>query len=163
MSTWTNNDGLYIKYGTTEAALGRGGEDLNFGDHVLDFSLDLTAVTAVASPLILDDAVTIPVGAQIDKVVVTVEEVTAGTNSNLDLGLIDQDRSTEIDFNGLLTAADGWHTSAIGTVTEYTAGGTDAGADLGTVVTNAGLVCANYDTAAFTDGTLRIQIFYHIP
>ena len=163
MGTWTNGDGLYLKFGTNEGTAGRGGEVVNYGGtHIIEFELDLT-VLATATQTILSDTVVIPNGALLEKVIITVEEVSAGANANLDLGLVDQDRTTEIDFNGLLAASDGWHAADIGTIEEFVQGSTEHGALLGTVLTNTGLVTANADTAVFTDGTLKIVIEYSIP
>lgn len=164
MGTWTNNDGLYIKYGVTAGETTRGGELKTYGDlREIEFELQLEDVPAVSAPLILGDNVFIPDNAQIDEVEITVEEVTAGTNANLDLGLVKQDRTTAIDLNGLIAAGDGWHEAAIGTKLLYQVGTTEAGAILGTIITDPGLICANYDTAAFTAGVLRIIIRWHAP
>lgn len=164
MGTWTNNDGLYIRYGVDAATLARGGEIRSDGEYrTIEFELQLEDVTAVSAPLILSENVMIPDGAIPYSVTVTVVEVTAGTNSNLDLGLIKQDRSTELDFNGLIAAGDAWHEAAVGTTTEYLVGTTEAGAKLGTVLADPGLICANYDTAAFTAGVIRIIIKWYAP
>lgn len=164
MGTWTNNDGLYIKYGTDEATVTRGGELKAYGEYrEVEFELQMEDVTAVGAPLILSDTLMIPDGAIVDSVTITVLEATVGTNSNLDIGLMKQDRTTAIDLNGLVAAGDVWHEAAVGTITEYTVGTTEAGAILGTVITDPGLVCVNYDTAAFTDGVIRIVLKWHIP
>lgn len=164
MGTWTNNDGLYIKYGPTEVTPHKGGYINTMTDeHVVSFDVVLEDLAVGTTPTILGDNVVIPKGALINRVRVTVLEVTAGTNANLDVGLVRLDRTTEVDYNGLLIAADGWHEAAIGTVEDTYQGGTDHGADLGEVTTVPCLVTAGYETAAFTDGTLRIEVFYIIP
>ena len=161
MGTWTNNDGLYITYGQTEATATVGGQINALGrDQVIEFDIDLTTLTSTTSTILLNNVV-IPDNSQITKVTVLVTEVSAGANANFDLGLIKLDRTTEIDFNGLIAAGDDWHAGAIGTETSYTAGSTEAGALMGTVITDPALIVAYYDTAAFTDGTIKVNIYYH--
>lgn len=160
---WHNNDGLYIKFGTEQGVAARGGESTTDGNsRVVTFEVNMEDVTAVSAPLYLSDTLLIPSGAIVTEVKITVLEATVGTNSNLDLGFAKQDR-TEYDYNGLLTAADGWHTAAQGTVEVTNQGGTDEGALLGIVLANDSYVTANYDTAAFTDGVLQIQLTYVVP
>lgn len=157
MGTWTNNDGLYIKYGQTEVTPSIGGTVVSYGEvQKIEFDLDLTTLTDTAA--VLMDNVVIPDNSIITKVTVFVTEVTAGTNSNLNLGLHQLDRTTAVDADGLLAAADAWHTSAIGTVTEYVVGTTEAGADVGQLTTVPCLIVGYYDTGAYTDGTLKIVI-----
>lgn len=163
MSTWTNNDGLYIKYGTTEGVSGRGGEFDFDGEHLTEFTLNLTDVPAVSAPLVVGETSSIPKGAILTKAEVFVLTASVGTNANLDLGYVDQDRTTEIDFNGILAASDDWHTGAAGTTTTFVLGSTEAGVLLGKPVANTALISANYDTAAFTDGRLRIRLYWYIP
>lgn len=163
MANWFNNDGLLVKFGVDEATVGNGGEYNFNAEHMVEFDLDLTTVPAVGTPLIVSDTVTIPNGSVVTKVEVLVKEVSVGATANLDLGLIDQDRATAIDLNGLVAAGDDWNGAAVGTTTTYTVGSVEAGALLGTVLTNTGYVTANYDTAAFTDGTLRVRIFHYVP
>src|SRR3990167_5622004 len=109
-NTWHNEDGLNVMFPTGSATVTRGGEYiLGDGNHVTEVFIDLTALPTAASgnEQIVDDTVTIPNGAFIEKVevLVTKEPTTSGA-PNLDLGLVDQDRETELDFNGLLAAAD---------------------------------------------------------
>lgn len=159
MGTWTNNDGLYIKYGQTEITPAIGGQTIVYGrDQQIEFDLDLTTLTSTRA--VLMDNVMIPDNSRITKVTVLVTELTAGTNSNLNLGLVKHDRTTEIDEDGLLAAADAFHAATIGTETEYVVGTTEAGALVGTKITDPGLIVGYYDTGAFTDGTLKITINY---
>lgn len=164
MGTWLNSDGLYIKYGQTEATVGKAGEFMDPAEgtvHCVELRLDLAVVAASTTPYIVSDTVTIPNGAWIREVKVFVSEETAGVNANLDLGLIDQDRTTELDYNGLLAAADAFNGGTdVGTEVIFVKGTTEAGALVGTRLSNTGLVTANYDTAAFTDGTLFVTIKY---
>lgn len=165
---WVNSDGLLVKFGTSKARSEYGGElsTLADGTHCVTLFVDLAALPTAASgdEQIQHDSVTIPNGAFIEKVdVLVVEEPTTSGSPNLDLGLVDQDRSTEIDFNGFLAAADAWETGTdLGTLTEYVKGTTEAGALIGTKITNTGLITASADTADWTDGVVRVRIFYSI-
>jgi hypothetical protein len=168
---YNNADGLRQRYGVNEATVQRGGEysRLSDGRHCVEVTLDLlalsTACTAASgNECIICDNVTIPNGAFIEELVVVVTKETAGVNANLDLGLVDQDRSTEIDFNGFLAASDDWNAGTdLGTVTSFKVGSTEVGALVGTKITNTGLITASPDTADFTAGVLKIRIFYSTP
>lgn len=159
MGTWTNNDGLYIKYGQTEVTPSIGGAIKSDDVQKIQFDLDLTTLTTTRA--VLMDNVVIPDNSIITKVTVLVTEATAGTNSNLNLGLVKLDRTTEIDEDGLVAAGDGWHAAAIGTIEEYVQGSTEHGAVLGTIITDPALIVGYYDTGAFTDGTLKVTIEFY--
>lgn len=170
-SAYKNADGLTVRYGTNEATVTRVGQFAGTtpGQHVVEATVDLVRLSALSTfgsdiDVILDDAVTIPNGAMIEKVELTVMEVSAGASATLDFGLIDQDRSTALDADGLIVAGTtGWHTSAIGTKVEYTQGSTEHGALVGTVLTNTGLLCAQVDGAAYTAGVVKLRVFFSIP
>lgn len=168
---WVNADGLLVTFGTDRARAKRAGEysRLADGQHLVSCIIDLATLPTAASgnEQILDDSVTLPAGAFITKVIVTVLEEpteTSGTDANLDLGLVRQDRSTELDFNGLLAAADAWHSGTdLGKVTEYTVGTTEAGALIGTQLAYTGLLSASADTDDWLDGTIKVDILYYVP
>jgi hypothetical protein len=169
---WLNADGLLVKFGTDLARPTRAGEYstlLGGGEHMTEVIVDLVRLSALSTfgsdiDVILDDTVTIPNGAMLNKVRLTVMEVTAGASATLDFGLYDQDRTTAIDADGLIVAGTtGWHTSAIGTVVEYLQGSTEHGALLGTVLTNTGLLTAQVDGAAYTAGVIKLQVFWSVP
>ena len=164
-NTWVNADGLLIAFGTSEATVTRGGEYDAPGRHWSEFDIDLSVLTT-SGQIILSDTSTIPNGAFIEQVdvIVSEEPTDASGTANLDLGLVDQDRSTELDFNGFLAAADAFNAGTdLGKVTSYTVGTTEAGALIGTKLTNTGLVCANADTAVFTDGVVKVRIYWFVP
>ena len=165
MATWNNSDNLFVKFGTTEADAAEGGQVQSSGNrNIAEFEIDMTDLPNItASVLYLSDTLVIPAGAIIDQVDVIIHEATAGTNSNFNLGLRKASDRTAYDDDGLLIAADGWHTSAIGTVTEYTQGSTDHGAVLGIISTTDSFVVASYDTAAFTDGVIKVRIYWYTP
>lgn len=163
---WLNADGLLVKTGTDEARVTRAGQycTMDAGRHVVTVAVDLSVLTTTDNTILADN-VTIPNGAFIEQVdVLVTEEPTTSGAPNLNLGLVDQDRSTEIDFNGLLAAADAFETGTdLGTLVTYVKGTTEAGALIGTVLTNTGLITAGADTAVWTDGTLLVKIYYHMP
>lgn len=164
-NNFVNADGLNQYYGLGEAVITRGGEfQMAGGSHVTEVFIDLTSLLADANEYIVADNVTIPAGAFIEKVELMVTKVTAGASSTLDLGLVDQDRTTEIDFDGLLVnSSTTWHTGVIGTTVTYDTNTSGNGALVGTQITNTGLITASWDTAAFTAGEIRIRIYWMVP
>lgn len=167
-NVWHNADGLFIGFGVKEAFPTNSGEysDAVANRHIAEVIVDLPNLPTLASTdkQIQDDTLTIPNGAFIEEIRVTVLKETAGTNANLDLGLVDQDRATEIDFNGFLAAADAFNAGVdLGTVTTFNVGTTEVGALVGTKITNTGLITANAETADWTAGILKIEIYYSMP
>lgn len=166
---WYNNDGLLVKFDLDRVRPSRSGEYTRMADgqHLVSTIIDLATLPTAASgnEQILDDGVTIPAGAFITKVIVTVlEEPTTLGSPNLDLGLVKLDRSTEIDFNGLLAATDTWETGTdLGTVVEYVKGSTEVGALVGTQLAYTGYLTASPDTADWTDGTIKVDILFYMP
>lgn len=168
---WLNADGLLVKFNLDLARPARAAEynTLYGGRHVTEVIVDLVDLSAKSTfgsdiDVILDDGVTIPNGALIEKVILTVLEVSAGASATLDFGLYDQDRTTAIDADGLIVAGTtGWHTSAIGTIVEYTQGSTEHGALVGTQLTNTGLLTAQVDGAAYTAGVVKLQVEWTVP
>lgn len=157
---WMNDDGLYIKFGTDKADAVNGGEyNVLGGEHWVEFDLDLT--TLGSSAAIINDVVFLPKNVRVERVEVIVLTATAGTSSNLNLGLMKFDRTTAIDADGLLAAADAFHTSAAGVTTVYYTDTTEAGVLIGDDSGNdPGYFCAFYDTGAYTDGLLKIRVFW---
>ena len=161
-----NADNLLVKYGSGEALVTRGGEYDFDGEHWTEVDVDLSVLTT-SGQTILGDGVTLPNGAFIRRVqvIVTKEPTDASGTANLDLGLVSQtDRSTEIDFNGLLAAADAFNSGTdLGRTVDYDLGTTEVGALVGTKLTSTGLICANAETAVFTAGQLKIRILWFVP
>lgn len=165
---WINSDGLLVKFGPDLARATRVGEymDTASGRHCAEVTVALASLPTIASGnvLILDDSVTIPNGAFIEEVQVVCTKETAGVNANFNLGLVDQDRSTQIDFDGFLAAADDFNAGTdLGYVQSYFKGTTEVGALVGTKITNTGLLCANADTGDFTAGVIKCRIYYSTP
>lgn len=171
MGTWLNDDGLYIKYGIDE-----GKSDTKAGvfagtvgnEHVAEFEIDLTKLTATET--ILNDAIRIPHGCTIARVeVVTV--VAAATGTAIDVGFIESDRSTELDYDGILAAFATATMNAVGEITllqevatlpaSITTGGALIGQDVDASDNKAVYVSASRtDATAFTAGKIRLRIFF---
>lgn len=162
--TWNNGDGLYLKTGTDEAARSVAGEYEFDGEYHL-VELVIQAMTGLTSSAVIqDDNFFFPTGARVDKVeVITETAATSGGSATLDIGLQRYDRSTELDYNGLLAAVAITSHDAAGETVTYTAGVSGAGALVGTTLANPGYLTANYNTAAYTAGKLVIRIFWRKP
>jgi hypothetical protein len=163
---WDNEDGLRVKFPGSAATLSRGGERSHGAYHESFVVVELAKLATVSSTnkqIILEDAI-FPLGAIVDKVDLIVRSETAGTNANLNVGFVKTDRSTELDFDGLLAAADDFNAGTdVGKVFSYTAGSTEAGVLLGIPLTAAGILTAHADTADFTDGTIELRLFWSVP
>lgn len=163
---WLNADGLLVAFGKDEAVVATVGEYATMGNggrHVVEIVIDLTALE-LTDEKILDDSVTIPAGAFIEQVDVLVTEESTTSSGTFDIGLVDQDRSTEIDFDGLvINLASPGDGTDLGELTTIVKGSTGAGALIGTQLTNTGLITGSADTAVFTDGVVKLKVYYHIP
>ena len=169
MAKWINSDGLQVRFGTEEGVnKGVGEYNLLGPSHITEITLELADCPSTGAGGVISDSVNIPAGAFIEKVWTQVVVETTGTNANLDLGLAYQHATThaitELDYNGLLAAADVFNAGTdIGLITEYSVGTTEVGALVGTTLAttnNRYLLTANYDTAAFTAGTLLIRVYW---
>lgn len=161
MGLWRNSDGLYVKIGTTEAEVVRGGELKSFGSYQeIEQVIDLTGLGS-SSALLSDSypGVVIPKDFFFEEIEVTNEVASTGTNATLNLGLVRiTDASTEIDVDGLLVAAPRTDWDTAGETKTYRVGVTGVGALIGTATSYAGYLVADYDTAAFTAGRIRVTI-----
>ena len=159
MGTWLDNDGLYHKYGTTKTTANVAGEFQTLGAlREIEVKLDLTTLTS--SAVIISDVTFFP-KMRIEEVVIEVQ--TAATSSGtgtLDVGLIKTDRTTEIDYNGLIAAETTADLDTAGKKITYIYGTSKAGALIGTTTTSVGHITANYNTGAFQAGVVYIRIRY---
>jgi len=163
MTAWVNSDGLVVNFGTDEATLHKAGEypDVVGSSRVIE--VKVTATALAATPTLLDDFVSIPKNARIEKIeLVTETAVTSGGSAVLNFGLRALDRTTAINENGLIAALPIASFNAVGETVLLTAGVTYGGALLGTTISQAGLLYADYDTAAFTAGVFTIRVFFRI-
>lgn len=163
----TNEDGLRIWGPASAQTLTRGGELVSAdGKHCSEVYIPLASVAAYDSgnQTIVSENVAIPAGAFIEKVEIFVTKETAGSNANLDIGLVRTDRSTELDFNGLITAGDDFNGGTdLGASYSYVKGTTDAGALVGTKLAYTGILTANAETANFSAGVIRVRVYWSIP
>lgn len=162
---WINSDGLKVLFGTDQARAARGGEYsvLTGGRHVVEVIVDLTTLSTSNQTIVVDNVI-IPNGAFIETVnVYATVAATSSGNGTIDVGLVDQDFSTEIDFNGLVAAMVKGSVDNIGEMNTLTQGITYAGALVGTKITNSGYIVANLNTAAYQTGKVVVRIFYSVP
>lgn len=167
----TNSDGLIQKYGTSEAkSLQQGGFICTYGGyHTVVLNLDLTTLTT--SEVIQNDVLVVPKNSLIESVeVITIEAAADGTD--IDVGLIANDRTTTTDLNGSLTDADpdgllvGFPATEMSEAGEYSkfwtqtaipAAATGSGALLGTILTVPTLITASAD-GTFTAGRIQLRV-----
>ncbi len=162
MGTWLNNDGLYVKFGTDEGVSpSSAGEYKTFGAlRMAEVEIELTELPDT-SLNIVNDVTVIPDNAQIEYVEVVTEVVaTSGGAATLDVGLVRLDRTTELDYNGLLADVVLASFSVVGERTVYYEDAATGGALIGTILTNPGLLVASWNTAAFTAGRIVVRVFY---
>ncbi len=166
---WLNNDGLLVKFGTKLGVPGKAGTYKMTGPlHVLEIKdLDLTTLVDDATTLvdgmaqgIIDQHNVIPSGVQIEKVEVLPTEAATGTNAVLDIGVVDTDFASNDDDDALVIALAQTALTPVGTVATYIQGTSGHGVLVGEQTTKSYYVTASYDTAAFTDGTVTIRIYY---
>lgn len=178
MGTWTNSDGLYIRYGADEAELAVGGNynvdgSLQEIEVVLPYT-DFDSATASLPHSTDSFGVVVPKGARIEEIETVVETAftSSGTigSSTLAMGLKKaSDRSTELDHDGFTTASATGTVlglATVGTKVVTRVGSTGAGALLGTTLSEKGvLVLANtaHATHPHTAGKIRIRIRYFFP
>lgn len=164
VNSWFNSDNLYIKFGPDSATATTAGEYKNYGPlSVIEVKLDLTTLTATAGGTIVADTTFFPKNARIEEIVVEVETAATGATATLDIGLKDTDRSTQIDYDGFVAAMTVATITPAGKKVTLTAGSSFAGALIGTTNATVGYIVANYNTAAFTAGVIKLRIYYYNP
>jgi ketosteroid isomerase-like protein len=155
MGTWTNSDGLYIKFGEDEAKQALGGAvQEDGGVHKLEFVINASDFNALTNT-ILSDTAFIPSNALIVSSNFTVETAFAGATATVDFGLVRKNRTTEIDYDGLDAAI------AVASLTAKASINGD-GALIGTRLSQAALVTARNNTADLTAGKGVLTITYRI-
>lgn len=162
---WYNADGLYIKFGVEEATPGKVANYRTAGpQQMLEIYLDettLKGLSATAGATVLDYNAVLPKNARIEKVeVIAQKAATSSGAAALNIGLIRTDLSTELDYNGLVAALALTAIDAAGETTSLVVGSSGAGALIGTTLANNGYLVADYDTAAYTAGELRIRVYF---
>lgn len=161
-NTWLNNDKLYLKFGTAKTTPQKAGEyHLDGPEHLIEVKLTLSELTQTET--IQSDTVFFPKNARISRVEV-VTHTAAATGTAIDVGLIQSaDRTTEIDYNGILAAFPTASMNADGETNELTAGVTYAGALVGATNSTVGHISASMtDSTSFTAGVIYLRIFYYM-
>lgn len=156
---WYNSDGLYVKFGTEEATVGKFGTYRMAGP-VQMAELVIGDLTALSSSAVTQGyTLALPKDARIEEVEVEViTACTSGGSATLDVGLIKTNTSTELDYNGLVAAAAVATLSTAGKRLNLINGSTAAGALIGTTLADNGYFTVNYNTAAFTAGKVVVRV-----
>lgn len=166
--SYKDNDGLLRKYGTEKATANKAGEYTTTG-HLREIELKVTLSALTETETVQSDQVWVPSGARIVEVDI-LTETAAATGTAIDVGLIRNDRSTEIDYDGLLAAfvtasmdAAG-ERSVIKRAVTIPTGLAGTGALIGTTTSNPGYITASRtDSTAFTAGVVYITVRYYMP
>lgn len=172
---WTNNDGLYLQFGTSKATPETFGDYQMWGpNRIIEGTLDLSTQTTAAG--IISNTLFFPEGQGIfiEKVELTAEQPVSTTGSpTISFGLIQDDRST-VPSNGgtaFVAAVSATSLAATGTMLTMTAGTSGAGGFVGkyntqyntnTSGTNSvgGYLTCTLGTTTAT-GIVRLRVYYH--
>lgn len=161
MGSWMNNDGLYIQYGTTKSTPNVAGEYVTTGAlREVEMKIDLTALGT--SPVIISDTTIFPKSCRIEEVeVVTHTAATSTGAAVLNIGFQALDRSTEVDYDGLVAALALTSIDLAGEKTVIRVGSTSAGALLGTALSNPAYLTADYDTDNYDTGVIYVRVRFY--
>ena len=177
MANWRNDDNLLVKFGADKAAAAAGGEFMTMGgEHILEFDIDLTALT-LTTPTILPnmETVWIPKAHIITMAEIIITETPTGSSATLDLGLAYYTAAgvqTELDYNGIVAVAAWGSFGAIGDVHWYKQDGSvptatvQEGAYLGKLIPTTAekyYLFGNAAAAAFTAGAIKVKLHYFKP
>jgi|SRR6185503_14633984 len=160
-----DNTGLYQKFGVEQTVTQAGGEYRNNSkEREIEILINLATLTETESVVTGADNIFFPAGVKITEIEILVETA-AATGVAIDLGFVRTDRTTEIDYDGLL-AAFVTATMTVGNKVVLRKGGTQAGAMVGSGVatTNVGhITCSRTTATAFTAGVIKVTIRYERP
>jgi hypothetical protein len=163
VQAWKDNDGLYHKYGPDKATPKKAGEYVTTGNfREVQLRIDLTALTEAET--IVDDTVFIPAGMRIQEVVI--DTITAATDGTaIDLGLIKTDRSTQVDYDGILAAFPIASMNAAGERAIIVDNSTYDGAYVGAknVDFTSYITCSRTDSTSFGAGLINVIIRMYRP
>jgi hypothetical protein len=116
-----------------------------------------------ATNYIVNDNVFFPKGVRIQEVETYVETAATGATATLDLGLMQTDRTTVTSATAFLAGVTVASLATVGTKAVVTAGGTFAGALIGTTTAQVNHITIRVNTATFTAGVVKVRIRYYKP
>lgn len=158
---WNNNDGLYLKYGTSKAVPATAGDFLGLGSNrIIEFKIaDMSTLTT--SSVIQEDNLFLPTNCIIEFVEVIADTVcTSSGSGTLSVGLYKDDRTTAISETAILSAFPFASIDAQGEKTIVPVAGTGAGTKIGTTIgSDRGYLSAKV-SAAYQTGAVTIRIHY---
>lgn len=159
--SWMNDDGLFVRFGTEKPEPALGGESSTDGfKRKVTINLKYSDLAATGTEKIIAEGVFLPDGAVLDSATFTVTTAFAGATATLTFGLIDSDRSTAYDADGIDAAIAVTAIDAVGDTINCD------GAVVGTTISNSGtpvMVTATEGTAAFTAGEGVLELEYFMP
>jgi len=159
---WMNPDQLYRKFGAERGVSSNAGEYRTNG-RLREVEVKLTLANLTETETIVSDNVFLPSGAIVQEVEIT-PLTAAATGVAIDVGLIKKDRTTEGDYNGLLSAFPTASMDVEGEKTILYYNTTYNGALFGTPLTYSGYISASRTTStAFTAGVIVLTIRYWVP
>lgn len=162
MGFYFDPDGLYRQYGTTKAVPEIGGDYHREGEYrVLEYLLDLTTLTPFGTAIIPSNTTFVPKGVFVESVDVIVETAGVGATATLNIGLVNNDRTTVDSATGFvnaMTVATLVQGANLHLVVGSAFVGGYVGALAGTPVT--GYLQATANTAVFSAGKIRVRINY---
>lgn len=157
---WHNSDGLYIRYGTEEATIGKGGEYNTLG-HTRTVELVINLADLTETETVLDRNIIIPQDWVLYQVR-TITDTAAATGTAIDVGLVQLNvAATEIDYNGILDTFPIASMNLVGETQTFRDSSSDAGVLVGTVMSAtypSYITASRTDATAFTAGRIRIQL-----
>jgi hypothetical protein len=175
--SWTNNDGLYLQFGTAKATAEVGGDYLAYGQvRCAEVLIDVSTLTTSNATTIVSNTLFFPQGQNlfIEKVELVAEQPMSTTGSpTFTVGIIQDDRATVGTGGGataFVAAITSNSLSATGTIVTLTAGTASAGSYIGTYNTQwntntsgtnsvGGYITATLGTTTAT-GKIRTRIYY---
>lgn len=154
MTTWTNSDGLEVRFGTAQAAVSDGGAPSQAGEsNKMIFEVDLADLATGVTDFSEANGLTfgkgdIVVGATVDVLTAATSGGSAALNIGLEAkGTAGTDDPDGIDAAVALTAIDAKGERVV-----------CDGALIGTALDDDYDLTMDYDTAAFTAGRIRLTI-----
>lgn len=163
-AAYKNADGMWVRPGPVEAVSAKYGEFTTFGQtRVFEQKIDFSDFAAFDTAKVLVNETSIPAGARIERVEVSVEKAFVGATATLSLGLVQEDRTTLTGLSATgLAAAITVATLVQGAILDLKVGASFVGALTGVLAPLAvnGLLTATVGTADFTAGIAKVRVFY---